>query len=188
MTPSEPMASSRETAIYAQGGFAPPTLAELAQRLPNLEVLELSGSGGMGIVYKGRQPLLDRLVAIKVIRPDLQTDGAFQERFLREGRALAKLRHPFIVTVFDVHQAGVPYCLVMEYVERSSLRQLLQEENGSITERRMLEILQVRSAADPELHVGPRAAQSRLERNPGDPGLPAARRWDQRRVDPRALP
>ena len=74
------MTGSRETAIYAQGGFALPSLAELAQRLPNLEVLELLGTGGMGIVYKGRQPLLDRLVAIKVIRPDLETDGAFQER------------------------------------------------------------------------------------------------------------
>ena len=74
-------------------------------------VVELLGSGGMGIVYKGRQPLLDRLVAIKVIRPDLETDGAFQERFLREGRALAKLRHPFIVTVFDVQRARDLYCL-----------------------------------------------------------------------------
>jgi uncharacterized protein YndB with AHSA1/START domain/predicted Ser/Thr protein kinase len=139
MAASESTARSRETAIYAQGGFALPSLAELAQRLPNLEVLELLGSGGMGIVYKGRQPLLDRLVAIKVIRPDLETDGAFQERFLREGRALAKLRHPFIVTVFDVHRAGDLYCLVMEYVEGSSLRQLLQEGNGSITERRTLD-------------------------------------------------
>jgi uncharacterized protein YndB with AHSA1/START domain/predicted Ser/Thr protein kinase len=139
MTPSKSMASSAETATYSQGGFALPSVAELAQRLPNLEVLEVLGSGGMGIVYKGRQPLLDRLVAIKVIRPDLGTDGAFQERFLREGRALAKLRHPFIVTVFDVHRAGDLYCLVMEYVEGSSLRQLLQEGNGSITERRTLD-------------------------------------------------
>jgi predicted Ser/Thr protein kinase len=156
----------------------------MAERLPNLDVLELLGCGGMGIVYQGRKPFLDRLVAIKVFRPDLKIDGASQERFLREGRALAKLRHPFIGTVFDVHQAGDLYCLVMEYVEGTSLRQLLQEGNGSITHPRT----QVRSAADPELHVGPRAAQARLERNPGDPGLPAARRWHQRRVDPRTLP
>jgi uncharacterized protein YndB with AHSA1/START domain/predicted Ser/Thr protein kinase len=138
-TPSESVTSIRETAIYSQGGFALPSPAELAQQLPNLEVLELLGSGGMGIVYKGRQPLLDRLVAIKVIRPDLDTAGAFHERFLREGRALAKLRHPFIVTVFDIQQAGDLYCLVMEYVEGSSLRQLLEEGNGSITERRTLD-------------------------------------------------
>jgi serine/threonine protein kinase len=133
------MMGSQETAVYSQRGFALPSLAELAQRLPNLEVLELLGSGGMGIVYKGRQPLLDRLVAIKVIHPDLEDDATFQERFLREGRALAKLRHPFIVTVFDVLRVDDLYCLVMEYVEGSSLRQLLQEENGSITERRTLD-------------------------------------------------
>src|SRR5206468_10165839 len=116
-----------------QAGFTPPTPAELAARFPNLEVIELLGHGGMGIVYKGRQPFLDRLVAIKMIRPDFQADDTFQERFLREARTLAKLRHPFIVTVFDVHQAEDLYCLVMEYVEGSSLRQLLA--GGSITQR-----------------------------------------------------
>src|SRR5262249_48939966 len=116
--------------------FAP---AELAARFPNLEVTELLGQGGMGMVYKGRQPLLDRDVAIKVIRPDLRTDDTFQDRFLREARALAKLRHPFIVTVFDVYKADDLYCLVMEYVEGASLRQLLEREAGSITERRVLE-------------------------------------------------
>jgi uncharacterized protein YndB with AHSA1/START domain/tRNA A-37 threonylcarbamoyl transferase component Bud32 len=139
MTQAESMTRSGETAIYSHGGLALPSPADLSQRLPNLEVLELLGSGGMGVVYKGRQPLLDRLVAIKVIRPDLVTEGAFRERFLREGRVLAKLRHPFIATVFDIHQAGDLYCLVMEYVEGPSLRQLLQEGNGSITERRALD-------------------------------------------------
>jgi serine/threonine protein kinase len=101
--------------------------------------MELLGHGGMGMVYKGRQPLLNRLVAIKVIRPDLLTDDSIQDRFLREARTLAKLRYPFIVTVFDVCRAGDLYCLVMEYVEGASLRQLLEREQGSLTERDALD-------------------------------------------------
>lgn len=139
MTAPESAPEGQETVVYSQGGFAIPSPEELARRLPSLEVLELLGSGGMGVVYKGRQPLLDRHVAIKVIRPDLCTDDAFQDRFLREGRALAKLRHPFIVTVFDILKAGDLYCLVMEYVEGASLRQLLEAGDESISERRTLD-------------------------------------------------
>ena len=128
-----------ETIAHSQARFTPLTPAELAARFPNLEVMELLGQGGMGMVYKGRQPLLDRLVAIKVIRPDFLTDDTFQQRFLSEARTLAKLRHPFIVTVFDVLRAGDLYCLVMEYVEGSNLRQLLQREEGPITERDALD-------------------------------------------------
>jgi serine/threonine protein kinase len=128
-----------ETVVHSRTGFTPPTPAELAARFPNLEVIELLGHGGMGIVYKGRQTFLDRLVAIKVLRPDLQTDDAFQQRFLREARTLAKLRHPFIVTVFDVLEAQGLYCLVMEYVEGASLRQLLAE--GSVTQRDVLDFV-----------------------------------------------
>jgi uncharacterized protein YndB with AHSA1/START domain/tRNA A-37 threonylcarbamoyl transferase component Bud32 len=126
-----------ETVVLSRAGFTPPTPAELAARFPNLEVIELLGHGGMGMVYKGRQPFLDRIVAIKVIRPDFQADHAFQERFLREARTLAKLRHPFIVTVFDVYKADDLYCLVMEYVEGASLRHLLAA--GSITPRDALD-------------------------------------------------
>jgi uncharacterized protein YndB with AHSA1/START domain/predicted Ser/Thr protein kinase len=142
MDAAEPDATtirSEETVGHARPGFTPPTPAELAARFPNLEVLELLGHGGMGMVYKARQPLLDRLVAIKVIRPDLQADDAFQERFLREARTLAKLRHPFIVTVFDVCSAEGLNGLVMEYVEGPSLRQLL--EKGSITQRDVLDLV-----------------------------------------------
>src|SRR5947208_1546186 len=139
---SEPVSTTfqgEETVVYAKSRFTPPTPAELAARFPNLEVIELLGHGGMGMVYKGRQPLLDRLVAIKVIRPDLQTDGAFRERFLREARTLAKLRHPFIVTVFDVCMAEGLYGLVMEYVDGASLRQILAR--GAITERDVLDFV-----------------------------------------------
>ena len=83
-------ARDEETVLLSPAGFTPPPPAELAARFPNPEVMELLGHGGIGIVYKGRQPFLDWLVAIKVIRPDLQTDDAFRERVLREARTLAK--------------------------------------------------------------------------------------------------
>ncbi len=142
MIASDPDATaikSDDTVARSQAGFTPLTPAELTARFPNLEVTELLGKGGMGLVYKGRQPFLDRIVAIKVIRPDLRTDDAFQERFLREARALAKLRHPFIVTVFDVFKSEDLYCLVMEYVEGSTLRELLERKDRSITERDVLD-------------------------------------------------
>jgi uncharacterized protein YndB with AHSA1/START domain/predicted Ser/Thr protein kinase len=128
-----------ETAVSSPSDVAPPTPAELAARFPDLEVIDVLGHGGMGVVYKGRQPFLDRVVAIKVIRPDLQADPGFQERFLHEARTLAKLRHPYIVTVFDARRADGLYCLVMEYVEGASLRQLLGE--GLITQRDVLDFV-----------------------------------------------
>jgi serine/threonine protein kinase len=102
-------------------------------------VTELLGHGGMGVVYKGRQPLLDRPVAIKVMRPDFPVSDDFQERFLREARTLAKLRHPYVVTVFDVGRSEQLYYLVMEYVEGDTLRQLLAD--GKITERDTLDFV-----------------------------------------------
>jgi serine/threonine protein kinase len=121
----------RTTGDYARGPFEPPSPQELTARLPNLEVLELLGHGGMGIVYKGRQPFLDRLVAIKLIRPDFGNDTDSQERFIREARSLAKLLHPNIVTVFDFGKAGDLCYLVMEYVEGTSLRQLIAHKSVS---------------------------------------------------------
>jgi len=142
MAGSEPQPTSsrsEETGPFNREGFAPPAPAELNARIPNLEVIELLGQGGMGVVYKGRQPLLDRLVAIKVVRPDFQTDDDFQKRFLREARTLAKLRHPYIVTVYDVGMSDQLYYLVMEFVEGASLRKLLVDR--SITERDALEFV-----------------------------------------------
>jgi uncharacterized protein YndB with AHSA1/START domain/predicted Ser/Thr protein kinase len=142
MDSAEPNATGvrgEETVAYSRGGFTPPTAEEVAALFPDLEVSELLGHGGMGVVYRGRQTLLDRPVAIKVVRPDLQSDGGFQERFLREARTLARLRHPYIVTVYDVKTAGGLYGLVMEYVEGADLRQLLGE--GSITQRDALDFV-----------------------------------------------
>jgi serine/threonine protein kinase len=88
-----------------QGGdFAPFTPAELAPQFPDLEILELLGRGGMGVVYKARQKRLDRLVALKILAPKVGQDPAFAERFAREARAMAMLSHPHILAVYDFGQ------------------------------------------------------------------------------------
>ena len=94
--------------------FIPPVPEELAPRFPQLEMLGLLGQGGMGAVYKARQRGLDRLVALKILPPEVNQDEAFAERFTREARALAKLSHPNIVAVHDFGQTDGMYYLMME--------------------------------------------------------------------------
>ncbi|MBI3861536.1 MAG: protein kinase [Planctomycetia bacterium] len=89
------------------GGFEPLSAERLAPLFPQLEILELLGKGGMGAVYKARQRGLDRLVAVKILPPEIGHDAAFSERFTREARALAKLNHPHIVAVYDFGQVFV---------------------------------------------------------------------------------
>src|SRR5690606_36938990 len=105
----------------------PPDPAELADRFPNLEILELIGAGGMGVVYKARQRQLDRLVALKVLPREAARDPAFAERFHREARMLARLNHPSIITVHEFGETDGLYYLVMEYVDGTDLRRILQE-------------------------------------------------------------
>src|SRR4051812_4016387 len=77
---------------------APPLPSELAGQFVDLEILELIGQGGMGIVYKARQLSLDRLVGLKLFPVDPAGDPAFAERFRLEARVLASLGHPNVVT------------------------------------------------------------------------------------------
>ena len=87
-------------------GFVPPPVEAIARLFPQLEVLELIGRGGMGAVYKARQPGLDRVVALKILPPKAGSDPGFAERFTREARALARLSHPNIVGVYDFGQVS----------------------------------------------------------------------------------
>ena len=107
-------------------GATPPDPKELGKLFPKLEILELIGRGGMGAVYKARQPALDRLVALKILPPESGRDQAFAERFVREARALAKLSHPNIVAVYDFGKAGDFFYFVMEFVDGVNLRQMEQ--------------------------------------------------------------
>ena len=108
--------------------FVPPEPEALAKHFPQLEILELLGKGGMGAVYKARQPALDRLVAVKILPPEVGADPAFAERFIREARALAKLSHQNIVSIFDFGQADGLYYFIMEFVDGANLRHLIETE------------------------------------------------------------
>jgi thioredoxin-like negative regulator of GroEL/predicted Ser/Thr protein kinase len=152
-----------ETATGGQAPpFQPPPVAELAPLFPQLEILELIGKGGMGAVYKARQKQLDRLVALKILPPGIGRDAAFAGRFAREAKALAKLNHPGIVTLYEFGQVGsrrgneaeaskptaTPpphvggyeiYYFLMEFVDGVNLRQLLHA--GRIAPREALAIV-----------------------------------------------
>src|SRR5215469_2817544 len=82
-------------------GFVAPTVEEIAKLFPQFEILSFIGKGGMGAVYKARQPALDRFIALKVLPSAFANDPGFAVRFNREARALARLNHPNIVTVYD---------------------------------------------------------------------------------------
>jgi serine/threonine protein kinase len=112
-------------------GEAPPGLQlsgeEGRQHIGRYEVIKTIGKGAMGVVYKARDPLLDRVVAVKTIMsPQGQgrrVRSAFLERFQREAKAAAKMQHPAIVTIFDVgvdEDSGAPF-MVLEYLPGESL-------------------------------------------------------------------
>src|ERR1700704_5508384 len=106
--------------------FQPPGVEEMARVFPQLEIPAFIGKGGMGAVYKARQPALDRLVALKILPPQAASGPGFAERFNREALALAKLSHPNIVAVHEFGQvSGLPF-FIMEFVDGLNLRQLEQ--------------------------------------------------------------
>jgi WD40 repeat protein len=99
--------------------------ADRALQIPGYELLEVVGRGGLGVVYKARQLRLDRLVAIKVIRPEWLAHREAVRRFQREARAVARLAHPNIVGIHDAGQAGDWHYLVMEYIDGIDLGKLV---------------------------------------------------------------
>lgn len=117
------VAMSTGGADFPTGDRLPPELETLRAAFPHLEILELIGQGGMGVVYKARQTKLDRIVALKILPARLARETLFAERFEREGRMLARLNHPNIVGVYDFGQADGLYYLMMEYVDGVNLRQ-----------------------------------------------------------------
>jgi len=91
------------------------------------EVLDRIGAGGMAIVYKAKDLLLNRVVTIKVLREQFVSDEDFIRRFRREAQSAASLSHPNIVSVYDVGKEGDTEYIVMEYVEGRNLKEIIRE-------------------------------------------------------------
>jgi len=92
------------------------------------EIIEEIGSGGMAVVYKAKCQLLNRFVAVKVLRPDLQNDEEFVRRFNVEAQAAASLTHPNIVSIYDVGNEDGLHYIVMEYIEGKTLKEYIEEK------------------------------------------------------------
>src|SRR5713101_1655413 len=110
---------------------------------------QLIKRGGMGAVYRGKHVLMDKTVAIKVLRPSLAVDDAVVARFSREAKAASRISHPHAVSVTDFGEAenGVVF-LVMEYLEGRTLKEIIRSE-GPMPMDRVVEIVrQVAGALD----------------------------------------
>lgn len=131
------------SALKARRGllaWTPPPVASLVQAVPGIDIVRLIGRGSMGAVYEARQVSLDRRVAVKILPEDLALDEGFVSRFRLEGRLLARLQHPQIVTVLDSGESrdGHPF-LLMEFIDGESLNQRL--ERGRVDADEALELL-----------------------------------------------
>lgn len=97
-------------------------------------VLKELGKGAMGIVYKAFDPQIDREVALKILRKDRLTDDEFTQRFLKEAKAIGRLSHPNIVTVYDVGQDHGTIYIAMEFLEGRPLDEAIKEDKLKITD------------------------------------------------------
>jgi len=104
------------------------------------EILELIGEGGMAGVYKARCNLLNRFVAVKVLRSEFVSDDEFLKKFEKEAQASASLSHPNIVNVYDVGIDGDAYYIVMELVNGITLKQYIQNKGANISTQEIVQI------------------------------------------------
>lgn len=112
--------------------------------IPGFDIDRVIGEGAMATVYLALQRSLERKVALKIMAPALAADTSFCERFLREGKTLARLAHPHIVTVHDIGNVGEHYYMAMEYLPNGTLRERIAA--GLSPEQGLQYIRQIASA------------------------------------------
>jgi serine/threonine protein kinase len=137
-----------EAPTIGPGDTAPP--ATSWPQIPDYEILEVLGRGGMGVVYKARQKRLDRITALKMILAGAQAVGEEKARFRTEAEAVARLHHPNIVQIYEVgEQDGRPF-LALEYVGGGSLAQHL--DGKPMPSRRAAQLIQTLAQAVQHAH------------------------------------
>jgi serine/threonine protein kinase len=94
-------------------------------KILHYQLIEKIGAGGMGEIYKGQDSRLNRLVAVKILSPNLSTDPERKRRFFQEAQAASALNHPNIITLYDIVSEGDTQCIVMEFVAGKTLRELI---------------------------------------------------------------
>src|SRR5215467_10905509 len=102
-------------------------VVEMPRKLGEYEIVRCLGGGGMGVVYEGRHAVLERRVALKVLRPELVAIEEAQARLLREAQALARVSHPNVVTLYEIDVEDMHVFLAMELVAGGTLREWLQD-------------------------------------------------------------
>jgi len=118
----------------------------IGRTLGEFEILELLGRGGMGAVYRARQPSLDRFVAIKILLPELAANPEFVQRFYREARTAAAVRHRHIVQVHAVGEVDGTHYIAMEYVDGEGLDAVLRREGRLAPDRALKALREVCTA------------------------------------------
>lgn len=118
------------------------------QALGDYEILDVAGTGGMGVVYRANQRSLSRTVALKVIRDEIARTSEFRERFLREARVAASVDHPHVVSVYGVGEQDGHLFLAMQWVEGYDLKRLLARTGRIAPDRAILITTQLAGALD----------------------------------------
>ena len=98
------------------------------------EIIEKIGNGGMAIVYKAKCHVLNRYVAVKILKDEFTTDSEFIRRFNTEAQSAARLTHPNIVSMFDVGNEDNLYYIVMELIQGKTLKEIIMEDRKIVLE------------------------------------------------------
>ena len=120
----------------------------MIQRLGKYRIIERIGRGGMGMVYKAHDPMLDRTVALKVISSDVDVTDELRARFFREAQASARLSHPNVITVFDMGEEDGQLFIVMEFLEGEELRNLIAQKRNVFLEDKLAMMIEVCDGLD----------------------------------------
>ena len=134
----------------APGGSGGPAVDELAAgtALGHYRIEQLIGRGGMGVVYRAHDLVLDRKLALKLLAPELAEDESFRERFLRESRIAASLDHPAIIPIYDAGEVAGRLYIAMRLVDGIDLKRLLADQGALDAERALQLLEQVADALD----------------------------------------